>query len=250
MHDDRHDDKDALNPYLWGRSGEPDPEIQKLETLLSEYRQDVPAPEFPQRGRVLVFRRVAVSLAAAAAVLLAVSTLVWQPGQPGPAWGVAPLEGTPQVGSQALKHTGSIAEGQYLVTDEKSRARIDVGLIGQVYVEPGSRVAMRSGKPNDHRLALDHGKIEARIWAPPRLFFVDTPSAVAVDLGCRYTLAVDAAGAGFLHVISGWVAFETEGRESFIPEGAMCTTRPGPGPGTPYFEDAPAELIAALESLD
>jgi hypothetical protein len=52
----------------------------------------------------------------------------------------------------------------------------------------------------DHRLALDHGAIEARIWAPPRLFFVETPSARAVDLGCVYTLEVDRAGAGRLSV--------------------------------------------------
>jgi hypothetical protein len=33
-------------------------------------------------------------------------------------------------------------------------------------------------------MALDHGLIHATIWAPPRSFVVDMPSAAAVDLGC------------------------------------------------------------------
>jgi hypothetical protein len=40
------------------------------------------------------------------------------------------------------------------------------------------------------------------------------------------------------------------GRESVVPAGARCETRPGIGPGTPYFEDAPAVLRTALEQLD
>ena len=33
--------------YLWDRSGEPDPEIQHLETLLGRFRYDSPTPIFP-----------------------------------------------------------------------------------------------------------------------------------------------------------------------------------------------------------
>src|SRR5262245_51495535 len=36
-----HDD------YLWDGSGAPDPEVQKLEVLLKEFRHDRPAPLFP-----------------------------------------------------------------------------------------------------------------------------------------------------------------------------------------------------------
>ncbi len=46
--------------------------------------------------------------------------------------------------------------------------------------------------------------------APPRQFVVDTP-ARAVDLGCQYTITVDASGDGLLRVSLGWVAFEYGG---------------------------------------
>jgi hypothetical protein len=105
-------------------------------------------------------------------------------------------------------------------------------------------------KADEHRLALARGKMQAFIWAPPGTFYVDTPSAVAVDLGCAYTLEVDEDGQGVLNVIAGWVAFEWKGRESFVPAMAMCVTRPGYGPGTPYFNDAPEDFQNALAIFD
>ncbi len=34
--------------YLWDGSGEPDPEVQKLEKTLGRYRHNQPAPQFDQ----------------------------------------------------------------------------------------------------------------------------------------------------------------------------------------------------------
>lgn len=79
---------------------------------------------------------------------------------------------------------------------------------------------------------------------------MDTPSAIAADLGCAYTLEVDDEGGSLLHVTSGWVALQLKNRESIVPAEAMCATRPGIGPGTPYFVDAPEGLRAALALID
>jgi hypothetical protein len=79
---------------------------------------------------------------------------------------------------------------------------------------------------------------------------VDTPSAVAVDMGCRYTLEVDEAGAGLLRVESGWVGFEHRGLKSLVPAGALCATRKGVGPGTPFFDSSTPEFAKALEAID
>jgi hypothetical protein len=92
--------------------------------------------------------------------------------------------------------------------------------------------------------------MSARIWAPPRLFFVDTPSAVAADLGCAYTLEVDDKGDGRLSVTSGWVALQTKERESIVPAEASCETKLGTGPGTPYFDDSTPEFRQALKTID
>jgi hypothetical protein len=140
--------------------------------------------------------------------------------------------------------------GGWLETDAASRARLRVADIGQVDVDPNSRVRLLETRVTEHRLELERGRISARIWAPPRLFFVNTPSAVAADLGCAYTLEVDGRGRSLLRVTSGFVALETEGRESVVPKGAACVTQPGTGPGTPFFEDASEALVEALAKFD
>ena len=190
------------------------------------------------------------ALAIAAVIIVSVGSY-WLTRQAAePAWRVARLDGTPRIGSTAISGTGRLRLGETLETDASSRAQIDVGVIGNVDVEPNSRIRLLQAKSTDHRLALYQGTIHARIWAPPRLFFVETPSATAIDLGCEYTLSVDDHGASVLRVTSGWVALEYGGRESIVPAGAMCVTRSGYGPGTPFQDDASAKLRAALESFD
>lgn len=166
------------------------------------------------------------------------------------AWEVARLEGAPKVGAERIEEQGRLSVGQWLETDSTSRAELNVANIGHVEIEPNSRVRLVETSSTGHRLALARGQLHATINAPPRLFIVETPSAVAVDLGCSYTLKVDKAGRSILSVTAGWVALELRGRESIVPAGAVCVTEPGKGPGTPYFDDASQKFQAALSKLD
>ncbi|HEY2946445.1 MAG TPA: hypothetical protein VGN09_28695 [Vicinamibacteria bacterium] len=234
--------------YLWDGSGKPDPEVQRLERILSPLRSDRPAPELPAEGGRRPFGGPLAALAAAAALVLAMSGVWLAPRGRGASWEVTRLERTPA--GDTVAGVERLRVGDWLETGQSSLARLKVGAIGQVDIEPRTRLRLVDAGAASHRLALDRGVLHARIWAPPGRFFVDTPSAVAVDLGCEYTLAVDETGAGLLRVRWGWVGFEHQGRESFVPQGAVCATRPGRGPGTPYYEDAPEELRRALAEVD
>src|ERR1700722_12338207 len=139
--------------------------------------------------------------------------------------------------------------GQWIETDSKSRTTLRIGEIGSVEIEPGTRVRVVTEQPGEHRLALAHGEIRATISAPPKLFFVETASGTAIDLGCEYTLSDDELGLGLLHVTRGWVSFQWKGLESLVPAGASCRTHPKIGPGIPYFDDASQRLKEALEGL-
>lgn len=196
------------------------------------------------------FRRFRLPLAIAAALGLAAGLHWLRPAAPAAGWNVSPATGTPTVGRVALAGPARIAPGQWLETDATSSATLDVGGIGEVRLEPNSRLRVVNNTPTDHRLELARGTLSAFIWAPPRLFFVETPSATAIDLGCAYTLTVDDTGAGALRVTSGYVALEHAGREAFIPAGLMCLTRPGAGPGTPFAEQAAPALRDALHRFD
>jgi hypothetical protein len=168
----------------------------------------------------------------------------------GESWEVASLSGTIRIDQGHATSKGRLAVGGTLETDDSSTAKIDIAGIGEVEVGSNSRIRLLQTRSTEHRLALDHGRMQAKISAPPRLFFVDTPSAEAIDLGCAYTLEVDDLGRSLLHVTSGWVELVGHGREAYVPIGAMCQTRPGTGPGTPYFADATSAFTEALEKFD
>jgi hypothetical protein len=139
--------------------------------------------------------------------------------------------------------------GQIIETGSAD-AKIESADTGVVTIDAGSRLRLLRASGREQRFDLEVGAIHAFIWAPPRMFVVDTPSSKTVDLGCRYTLHVSKDGTGLLTVELGWVAFERDQVESFVPAGAACITRPATGPGIPYFEDAPAQLQDALERFD
>ena len=252
--------------YLWDASGAPDPEIQRLESLLADFRQAdralvLPA-EIPPTPRkfptVLVHMLSLPRLAAATAILLALGVTLFfmRPRlapETDPAWNVANLQGAPQIGTKAIAANQAPAKlhvGQMIVTNGDSRASLSQSDLGEIRIDPNSRVRLLQTDANRKRIQLDVGTIHAAIWAPPGTFVVDTPSAVAIDLGCAYTLQVAPDGSGTIRTTLGWVGFHLNGRDSFIPAGAMCSTRPELGPGIPYFEDATPAFREAIVQFD
>jgi hypothetical protein len=247
--------------YLWDKSGTKDPEVERLEKALASLGHDeapltLPETAAPTRPRPREIERrprpwivpFGVAAATALAASVAVVALIGLRAPRG--WEVRALSGAPRVGGRALEERARIRGGDSLVTDAGSTAWIRVGKIGVVEVGPGSRLRVIGTRAPDHRLALDRGSLEAKILAPPRQFTVETPSGAAVDLGCVYDLEVDGVGDATLTVVAGWVSFERDGRETFVPAGARCATRGGSGAGTPYFTDASPGFKNALAELD
>ena len=157
----------------------------------------------------------------------------------GPSWEVAGVPGTPR-----------LRPGEVLQTGSSTEAQVKIANIGQLTIDPNTTIRLLVTKSDQHRIALDRGRLEATTWAPPRLFIVETPSANAVDLGCKYTLEVEDNGSSLLHVTLGLVALERDGRETIVPAGAFCRTHAGAGPGTPFFEDSSSRFQSALDFVD
>jgi len=227
------------NDYLWDGSGEPDPEIQRLEALLGRFQHDRPAPVFPDiapdrrwafmPGRMRLVPVVATTAAAVLAIALVTFLVHGRKTVPVTVagWDVSRVAGTPRIGSSVIsgKETSRLGVGQILETDHQSRASLRAEDIGQIEMEASTRLRLVAMGAGLKRIALDRGTIHTYIWAVPGQFVVDTPSAVTVDLGCAYTLQVDDSG-------------------------AACATKPRVGPGTPYFEDASPKFRAALARFD
>jgi hypothetical protein len=233
--------------YLWDRSGGPEPDVVHLEQLLSKLRWPKNAPNADSRHAKPVpgqYRKRWSAIAAAVAVMLGFGAAFFERrmhtsyGQT--SWQLSIAEEKPR----------EVRAGQLIETSGVAHGTMKSAFIGQVKIEPNSRLRVLAANAHEQRLSLDHGTIHALIWAPPARFVVDTPSGKTIDLGCQYTLSVEKEGKGFLTVEVGWVAFQWRNIESFIPAGAACTTRPGHGPDTPHFLDAPEALTKAVAEFD
>jgi hypothetical protein len=187
-------------------------------------------------SRAPVFRW---TFACAALVVVLASVLWWSQATRQRPWQVSAANQAPQ----------RLAVGAWVETGGSSNARITVGTIGTVDVGPDTRVRLGRAGDSEYRLSLARGTISAQIAAPPRLFIVDTPVSTVVDLGCSYTVRVADDGGSELRMTTGWASLEWQGRESLVPAGAMCHTRPGAGPGMPYFEDASAAFRTAADAF-
>ncbi len=226
--------------YLWDRSGPADPEIERLERTLAPLRYRPRILEESRRG----YRWYG---AVAAALLLAVAAWQFRTAPvPVTAWQVAALRGTADIGAQRAATSMPVRVGQTVRTGGGGEVTLEAEQLGRIDLGPDSEMRAAS----DRQLSLRRGRLHAFIWAPPREFVVDTPSARAVDLGCEYTLNVDGSGDGVLEVAMGWVAFQFGGHESFIPAGAQCVTRKSGGPGIPYYADAPPMLRQAVSDYE
>ncbi|TAH37057.1 MAG: hypothetical protein EYC70_08740 [Planctomycetota bacterium] len=240
--------------YLWDRSGPPDPQVAELERKLERFRWkgELPQLEAPRSGEAGAWRRWG-RLASAAGVLLAAGAVAWllagERGGVEPSYVLEVLSGVPQVDGGG---GGGVQAGDRIRTGAHTRARLHVGDIGSVVLEPDSRLRVEHPRSGDaeYELYLEGGTLTASIFAAPRLFQVGTPAGTAVDLGCVYSATVLADGSTLLRVISGRVSFEAAAREALVPAHASVRAYPDTGPGTPTWDDAPETWREAVAYLD
>ena len=165
-------------------------------------------------------------------------------------WAIERVAGAPVVGERTVVSSDALAEGEWLETDAASRARLSIGTLGSADVGPGSRVKLVQAGGAERSLRVERGSIDARVWAPPRFFIVETAAATAIDLGCIYTLDVDDQGNGSLFVRSGQVELRGYGRSALLVAGTIAQMRTGEGPGTPYDSAEAQSFRDDLATID
>lgn len=165
-------------------------------------------------------------------------------------WEASHLAGAPVIGTKMLSSARNIGVDQWLTTDAVSRAQLVASDVGTIKVEPNSRVRVTKVLNGQQWFELAKGRIEATINAPPKIVFVKTKSALAVDMGCAYTLETDEQGSGTLHVTLGWVELQRDGRAVRVPRGKKCAILAGVGPGTPIDDAASGFMVAAVARFD
>jgi hypothetical protein len=217
--------------------------------MLSALGEPAPLAEFPLATRI-PFSPTRIFAVAAGCALAACLIIAFAWVRSTPRWEIVPLAGIPKVGAGDVTKGTNIHVGDRVQTDSQSKARLTYGKLAILEVEPNTSLRITQSQKSGYRLFLERGKLKAVIFAPPNLFFVDTPSAVAIDLGCTYTVELDEQGSSIVHVTHGLVSVQAHGGVSMVPGGAVCTVRKNAAPGTPYFCDANPSLIHALQDFD
>src|SRR6266567_8085947 len=134
MKSDKPELDERIVPYLWNGSGQPDSEVEKLETLLSPFRYDpsaraIPRVENPPARvrRVRLFPAFAyVAGVVAIAVVLVVMFVRGRQTAPasGPSWVVSDVRGTLRLGkttASAGQLSNRLGVGQVLETGAQSQ---------------------------------------------------------------------------------------------------------------------------------
>lgn len=241
--------------YLWDPTAAPDPEIARIEALLRplahrpEPLRDMGTMELeaPRARSVRVVRWTAI----AAGIVLATGALYSAGRGSVTPWRVTASAGAPVVrGAGGQPAAQTLVRGGVVETDAKSAAVLTVGRIGRAELGPGSTLRLIAADASEHRLALEHGTMHVDVDAPPRFFLVETPSALAVDLGCVYTLSVDERGSGLLTVDEGEVELQHGTVRASVLAGNVVAIHPGTGPGLPYPTRASAALRRAVAAYD
>jgi hypothetical protein len=257
-----------MTDYLWDKTGEPDAETERLEKLLAVYRQErrfaFPAtaeeashpvaqePRATRAGQPLWLRsRWIWAVAAAAVIVVAVIAIMFAAeARSQVQWEARRSAGDPKLNAKAMARGEAIEAGGVISTDAQSEVELKAGGHGRIRVLPGSEVRLVESGARHQRLELEHGAIEARLFAPPFMFSFATPSGTAYDIGCAFRLAVDQQKRGKLEVLSGWVQFEVGAEQSLAPAGTQVEIQPGFAPGTAVYEDASATLKDGVHRLD
>jgi hypothetical protein len=243
--------------YLWDRSGPADPDVAKLEGLLAPLAHDAPLDELGlrrRRSRAPWFIGGAiVAVAAAVAIYLA---LPKKPGVPqitacsgSDGFAFTGIGGAVSCGGGRVAQ-GTLPVGGTLETGT-AEARLTIADIGAARLGQNTKLRLERTDVQRHQLALDHGTMHAKVYAPPRLFAVTTPLTEVTDLGCEYDLTIAEGGVGSVTVFDGMVELATKtGTVVVVPEGCTAEILGAQRPGLPMCKAASPGIVEAILEYD
>ena len=220
--------------YDWDRSGPVDPELVLWEQALARYGHSLK----PYRHRQRAWMPLAI--VASVILLLAAGGVWWDLNLR--ATKVTATRGQVSINGQSAGGGARIRRGDKLTTGPRSRATVRFGKLGFLELFENSSLVLVAAAGNKTRVHLERGRLQAAIYGEPYAFTVETPVALADDMGCGYEISTDTAGHGFLRVTEGWVRLRARGVESLVIEGTEAALLTPSGPGVPVMKGASKDL--------
>ena len=134
------------------------------------------------------------------------------------------LYGDAFIASDKIDTYGMLKPDEWLNTNENSKTRIKLGVLGEIEVEPSTQIKLLNLNASENHFYLQNGEINASIWGAPRHLFIDSPKGEIIDFGSSFNFKVDNDKSSVLKVKSGWAALHFKNQFVIIPAGNECIT--------------------------
>ena len=219
--------------------------FRKSRVTKSIFTTKISAPVVPRFG--LDAKKTILTLLPL--VLFAVGYFVYDFSLINSPWKVRTITGNVLINGQ-IRATERWEENESLVTDNLSKAVINVPKTGRIEVDENSFLILLKAKDNGNRIKFLKGSIRVINSNLQPNLTIEIDNSLIYDRGGTFQITIDDNSYTYLKVEYGYLEIEQKGRKFFIDEGYTCEVRPNTHPGVPYRVDAPDELKSEIRKLD
>jgi len=139
--------------------------------------------------------------------------------------------------------------GDWIQTDNESAVILKIANVGDISIEPNSKVRFIQSDDNLSRIEISYGTVNTSTSQADK-FILQSNNMKVQDKGSSYSFKVDDKGNGVIYVNNGIANVESGNRVSVVPEGKFCMYKPEFGVGIPFRKDATPEFQNALFQYD
>jgi len=87
-------------------------------------------------------------------------------------WVVSNLKGSPKIHDKEIKIIDTLKIGEWLITDDSSKALLSVAYMGEIVLYPGTKLKIVKSDSIEHRILLDYGTIKCKYKMPSLVYLL------------------------------------------------------------------------------
>lgn len=139
--------------------------------------------------------------------------------------------------------------GDWIQTDSVSSVVLKIVNVGDVSIEPNSKVRFIQSDGNVSKIEVLYGTVNTSTSQADK-FVLQASNMKVQDKGGSYSFKVDEKGNGVIYVNNGIANVESGNKSAVVTDGTFCLYKPEHGIGTPFRKDSKPEFQNALFQYD
>jgi len=139
--------------------------------------------------------------------------------------------------------------GDWIQTDSVSSVILKIANVGDVSIEPNTKVRFIQSDDNVSRIEVLYGTVNTSTSQADK-FVLQSSNMKVQDKGGSYSFKVDDKGNGVIYVNNGVANVESGNKSAVVTDGKFCLYKPEYGIGIPFRKDSKPEFQNALFQYD